>query len=63
MHVIIGAGASIEIRTVQALGSIYLDTSIHHSHSKGTLIRGFKSIEDMNEVILLLLLLLILLLL
>ena len=52
MSVIIGAGPSTEIRTIRGLGSIYLDSSIRHNHSKGTLIRGFLSLDDMNEVLL-----------
>ena len=46
----IGTGASVEIRTVTGLGSIILDTSVNHNHAIGTLIRGFASIDDMNEI-------------
>jgi hypothetical protein len=50
MHVMIGTGASVEIRTVTGLGSIILDTSVNHNHAIGTLIRGFVSFDDMNEI-------------
>jgi len=52
MSVIIGTGSLTEIRTISGLGSIYLDSSIHHNHSKGTIIRGFRSLDDLSEVLL-----------
>ena len=47
----IGTGSSLEIRKVKGLGSIYLDTSVTHNHAVGTLIRGFASTKDMDEII------------
>jgi len=46
----IGTGASLEIRTVKGLGSIILDTSVTNNHAIGSIIRGFASIDDMNEI-------------
>ena len=51
MNIIIGTGPSMEIGVVQGLGSIILNEPVNHNHHKGTLIRGFKSIDDMNAVL------------
>ena len=50
MYIMIGTGSTLEIRMVKGLGSILLDSSIHHSHYKGTLVRGFRSRDDIDEV-------------
>ena len=46
----IGTGPSLEIRKIKGLGSIHLDISVTNNHAIGTLIRGFASIKDMDEI-------------